>query len=92
MDAARTVLFKTWEVAGGDPLREEIRLQQEPLVRALGNQIYEVREMLNGDEATMKYTVGLTPSSPIEWISQQLMPNPACGVKAVSWSEPPKKG
>lgn len=43
-DAARALLFKTWEVNGGEQLNEAVRLRQEPLVRALSNQIYEVRE------------------------------------------------
>src|SRR6185503_16703966 len=49
---------------------------------------YEVREMLQDDEATMKYTVSLPPTAPLAWISQQLMASGTSGVKSVSWSEP----
>ena len=38
-DAARGLLFRMWEVGGGERLGGEVRLRQEPLVRALGNQI-----------------------------------------------------
>jgi hypothetical protein len=48
-DAARGLLFRTWEVGGGEQLGGEVRLRQEPLVRALGNQIYEVRETAPGE-------------------------------------------
>ena len=43
-DAAKGLLFRRWQVAQGAQLPDPVRLQQEPLVRALGNQIYEVRE------------------------------------------------
>ena len=43
-DAAHGFLFRRWQVAQGAQLADPIRLQQQPLVRALGNQIYEVRE------------------------------------------------
>lgn len=48
-DAPRALLYKTWAVAEGDELKEAVRLQQESLVRALGNQIYEVRETTRGE-------------------------------------------
>jgi hypothetical protein len=48
-DAARTLIFKTWEIDGGGRLSEAIRARQEPLVRALGNQVYEVRETRPGE-------------------------------------------
>ena len=35
-DAAHNLLFRRWQVAGGGQLAEEVRLQQQPLVRALG--------------------------------------------------------
>ncbi len=43
-DAAHGLLFRRWQVAAGGRVADPIRLQQQPLVRALGNQIYEVRE------------------------------------------------
>ena len=43
-DSARTLVFKTWEIDGGGRLDEPVRAHQEPLVRALGNQVYEVGE------------------------------------------------
>lgn len=52
---------------------------------------YETREIQQGDEATIKYTVTMAPTTPIDWISQQLVANGAAGLKSVSWSEPPKK-
>jgi alpha-L-rhamnosidase len=50
-DACRSLLFKTWTVDGGAKLAEPVRLTQTPLVRALGNQVYEVRETSPGDSA-----------------------------------------
>ncbi len=44
-DACRSLMFKTWAVEGGAQLAEPVRLMQTPLVRALGNQVYEVREI-----------------------------------------------
>jgi hypothetical protein len=48
-DACRTLLFRTWTIEGGQRLSEPVRLQQDPLVRALGNQVYEVREVTAGE-------------------------------------------
>ncbi len=42
--AARSMVVKTWTVKGGMRLEEPVRLQQTALVRALGNQVYEVQE------------------------------------------------
>jgi alpha-L-rhamnosidase len=42
--SCRSLMVKTWTVAGGERLEDPVRLTQTPLVRALGNQIYEVRE------------------------------------------------
>jgi hypothetical protein len=50
-DACRTLMFKTWTVEGGAQLTEPVRLTQTPLVRALGNQVYEVREVTPGEAA-----------------------------------------
>jgi hypothetical protein len=48
-DAAHGLLFQRWHVAQGGQLTDPIRLRQAPLVRALGNQIYEVRETAPGE-------------------------------------------
>ncbi len=48
-DACRSLMFKTWTVDGGARLAEPVRLMQTPLVRALGNQVYEVREIGPGE-------------------------------------------
>ena len=47
--APRSVAHKVWTVAGGARLTEPIRLQQTPLVRAIGNQIHIVNEGAPGD-------------------------------------------
>jgi hypothetical protein len=47
--APRTLAHRTWTLAGGGRLTEPIRLQQAPLVRALGNQIHIVNEGAPGD-------------------------------------------
>jgi hypothetical protein len=47
--ACRALMFKTWTVEGGTQLAEAIRLTQTPLVRAIGNQVYEVREITQGE-------------------------------------------
>ncbi len=48
-DAAHGLLFQRWQLAQGGQLTDAIRLRQAPLVRALGNQIYEVRETAPGE-------------------------------------------
>jgi hypothetical protein len=50
-DACRSLLFRTWTVEGGQQLADPVRLEQEPLVRALGNQVYEVREVTAAEPA-----------------------------------------
>jgi alpha-L-rhamnosidase len=50
-DACRTLVFRTWTVEGGQRLEEPVRLEQDSLVRALGNQVYEVREVTAGEPA-----------------------------------------
>jgi hypothetical protein len=52
---------------------------------------YEIREMQQGDEPTLKFTTVMAPSTPLAWITQQLTANGTAGVKSVSWSEPSKK-
>jgi hypothetical protein len=50
-NACRSLIFKTWTVGKGERLAEPVRLTQTPLVRALGNQIYEVHETRPGETA-----------------------------------------
>lgn len=45
-EASRYVAYKTYAVEGGARLREPVRYRQEPLVRAVGNQIYELHGLL----------------------------------------------
>jgi hypothetical protein len=53
---------------------------------------YEAREMLHGNEATVKYSVTFPPTTSLLWLNQQLMAEGKGGLKSVSWSEPSKKG
>jgi hypothetical protein len=48
-DACRTLVFQRWTVHGGSRLTERVRLEQTPMVRAIGNQIYEVLETTAGE-------------------------------------------
>ena len=48
-DACRSLMIKTWTLDGGARLTDPVRLIQTPLVRALGNQVYEVREIAPGE-------------------------------------------
>jgi uncharacterized membrane protein YhiD involved in acid resistance len=54
-------------------------------------EFYEAREIVQGNEAVIKYTVTLAPSTPLSWLSQQLIADGTAGLKSVSWSEPTKK-
>jgi alpha-L-rhamnosidase len=47
--APRTLLHKTWTLEQGQALTEPVRYKQDPLLRALGNQIYEVGEIKPGE-------------------------------------------
>ena len=40
-DACKNVVYKTYTLQSGESLREPIRYQQEPLLRAVGNQVYQ---------------------------------------------------
>ena len=53
---------------------------------------YEVREVLNGSEASIKFNVTMASTTPLSWLSQQLMADGTSGLKSVSWQEPGKKG
>jgi hypothetical protein len=48
-EAPRSLAHKTWILEPGQPLTEPIRLQQTALVRAPGNQVYEVGEVKPGE-------------------------------------------
>ncbi len=50
-EACRGLVFRTWTVHGGHRLSEPVRLQQTSLVRAIGNQIYEVLDTPPGEAA-----------------------------------------
>jgi hypothetical protein len=50
-DACRALAYRTWTVEGGQRLTERVTLEQPPLVRAIGNQIYEVLETSPGERA-----------------------------------------
>src|SRR5262245_23987840 len=47
--APKSIVFKTWTLAGGERLAEPVKLRQTPLVRAIGNQIHVVNEGAPGD-------------------------------------------
>ena len=53
---------------------------------------YEAREVLQGSEAVVKYSVTMSPHASLGWLSEQLMANGSSGLKSVSWAEPTKKG
>ena len=65
----------------------------EHVQRILGSTVdyYEVREMIRGNEATVRYSVMLAATTKLSWINQQLMENGEAGLKAVSWQEAGKK-
>jgi hypothetical protein len=47
--APRSLAHRVWTVGGGQRLTEAIRMQQAPLVRAIGNQVHIVNEGAPGD-------------------------------------------
>jgi alpha-L-rhamnosidase len=47
--APRSLAHRVWTVPGGQRLTEAIRMQQAPLVRAIGNQVHVVNEGAAGD-------------------------------------------
>lgn len=40
-DACKNMVYKTWQLADGEQLKEPVIYEQEPFVRAIGNQVYE---------------------------------------------------
>ncbi|MCX6632894.1 MAG: DUF4956 domain-containing protein [Candidatus Solibacter sp.] len=65
----------------------------EHVNRVLGANVdsYEAREMLQGTEAVVKYSVTFSPTTSLQWLNQQLMAEGTGGLKSVSWAEPSKK-
>ena len=49
-DAAHGLLFRRWQVAQGGQLPDQVRLQQQPLVRAIGNTI-QITDLVEPVEA-----------------------------------------
>jgi hypothetical protein len=43
-DACKNIEYKTYNVRAGEKLREKVSFIQQPYVRAVGNQVYEVRD------------------------------------------------
>jgi hypothetical protein len=41
-DACKTMAFKTYRVNGGERLAEPVAMRQEPIVRSVGNQVYQL--------------------------------------------------
>ncbi len=58
--SARTLVHRTWTIAGGQRLTEPITFRQASLVRAIGNQIHVVNEGAPGDPRR-----GAAPAEPV---------------------------
>jgi len=52
---------------------------------------FEAREVVQGAEMTIRYSVTMTPHTSILWLNQQLMANGTGGIKAVAWADPTTK-
>jgi uncharacterized membrane protein YhiD involved in acid resistance len=52
---------------------------------------FEAREVVQGAEMTIRYSVTMTPHTSILWLNQQLMADGAGGLKAVAWADPTTK-
>lgn len=48
-DAAKYVIHQTYELRGGERLEEPVHLRQEPMVRAVRNQVYELYGFLKAE-------------------------------------------
>ncbi len=57
---AKSIAYKTWTLTAGQRLAEPVRLRQEPLVRAIGNQIHVVNEGAPGEAPR-----GVASSAPV---------------------------
>ncbi len=51
-------------------------------------EFFEAREVVQANEAIVRYHVTMEPHISVSWLSQQLM---AAGLKSVAWGEPGKK-
>jgi hypothetical protein len=67
---------------------------KEHVHRVLGATVedYETREIIQGSETVVRYTVTMASTTPLHWLSQELMGDGSTGLKSVSWAEPSKKG
>ena len=65
----------------------------EHVDRVLGANVdfFEAREMVQGNEAVVKYSVTMSPGTSLVWLNKQLMAEGSGGLKSVSWAEPTKK-
>ena len=65
----------------------------EHVHRVLGASVdyFEAREVVQGAEAIIRYSVTMTPTTSLLWLNQELMANGTSGLKSVSWAEPTKK-
>jgi lysylphosphatidylglycerol synthetase-like protein (DUF2156 family) len=66
----------------------------EHVNRVLGANVdfYEVREVIQGNEAVVRYSVTMAPTTSLVWLNRELIAEGNSGLKSVSWAEPSKKG
>jgi hypothetical protein len=65
-DASRNLAYRTWKIEGGARLTEPITLTQAPLVRATGNQVYEVADDRPGSTAAPGEGTPARPGSTVQ--------------------------
>lgn len=65
----------------------------EHVQRILGSTVdcHEVRELIRGNEATVRYSVMRAATTKLSWINQRLMENGEAGLKSFSWQDAGKK-
>ena len=63
-DASKYVIHRTFELASGERLAEPIRWQQEPMVRAVPNQVYELYGFLRADGEAAAGSMAEPPPRP----------------------------
>lgn len=51
---------------------------------------FEALKMAQGPEATMRYQVKLEPSTPLSYLTTQLMGDGSAGLKSIAWEQPKK--
>jgi hypothetical protein len=56
IDACKTLQHKIYDLKGGERLAEKIEFIQQPFLRAVGNQIYEVHESFSTDKTVTQGT------------------------------------